>query len=96
MMSTTLSLVLSFLMAEVNTGVPNSGRRAAFTNNPDTWVYRASLHHLVISTFSMFKELHDSIYRVTIQLVTNLSLTSTEKFCFGLARPGQAKMELLF
>ena len=28
-------------------------------------------------------------YRVTIQLVQNLPLTSKHKFCFGLARPGQ-------
>ena len=57
MMSMTLSLVLCFLMAEVvellavYKSVPNGGRRycwkerVAFTNNPDTWVYRASLHH---------------------------------------------------
>ena len=30
------------------------------------------------------------------QVVTNLPLTSKSKFCFGLARPGQAKMECLF
>ena len=38
------------------------------------------------------------IYRVTIQLVANLPLTSKQKFHFGLARPGaragQAKTEL--
>ena len=36
------------------------------------------------------------LYRVTIQLVANLPLTSEQKFRFGLARPGQAKAELLF
>ena len=30
-------------------------------------------------------------YRVTIQLVGNLPLTSKQKFHFGLARPGQAR-----
>ena len=35
-----------------------------------------------------------AIYRVTIQLVQNLPLTSKLKFLFGLA--GQAKPELLF
>ena len=35
--------------------VLQEGERVAFTNNPDTWVYRASLHHLEISCFSMFK-----------------------------------------
>ena len=35
-------------------------------------------------------------YRVTIQLVQNLPLTSKQKFRFGLPWPGQAKAELLF
>ena len=35
-------------------------------------------------------------YRVNIQLVTNLLLTSKQKFRFGLSWPGQAKTELLF
>ena len=30
-------------------------------------------------------------YRVTIQLVANLPLTSKQKFHFGLARPGQSR-----
>ena len=30
------------------------------------------------------------LYRVIIQLVANLPLTSEQKFRFGLARPGQA------
>ena len=55
--------VVELLM--INKRIPNSGRRyytlegerATFTNNPDTWVYRASLHHLGISSISMFKEL---------------------------------------
>ena len=37
-----------------------------------------------------------SFYRVTIQLVANLSLTSKPKFRFGLAWPSQAKAEHLF
>ena len=31
------------------------------------------------------------LYRVTIQLVANLPLTSEQKFRFGLVRPGQAR-----
>ena len=30
------------------------------------------------------------VYRVTIQLVQNLPLTSKKKFCFGLSWPGQS------
>ena len=37
-----------------------------------------------------------SFYRVTIQLVANLSLTSKPKFRFGLAWPSQVKAKLLF
>ena len=35
-------------------------------------------------------------YMVAIQLVQNLPLTSKQKFCFCLARPVQAKQEILF
>ena len=35
-------------------------------------------------------------YRVTTSLAPNLLLTSKQKFCFGLATPGQGKTELLF
>ena len=38
----------------------------------------------------------DIVYRVTIQLVTNLPLASKQKLRFSLARPGQAKTELQF
>ena len=34
-------------------------------------------------------------YRVTEQLVQNLPLTSKQKFLFGLAWPGRAKVGLL-
>ena len=37
-----------------------------------------------------------SKYRVTHQVVTNLPLTSQQKFRFGLACPDQAKTELMF
>ena len=36
------------------------------------------------------------LYRVTHQVVQNLLWTSKQKFCFGLVRPGQAKIELVF
>ena len=32
-----------------------------------------------------------NVYRVTIQLVTNLPVTSKQKFCFGLAWPSLAR-----
>ena len=35
-------------------------------------------------------------YRVTHHVGQNLLLNSKQKFCFGLARPGQAKTEILF
>ena len=35
-------------------------------------------------------------YRVTHHVVQNLLLTAKQKFCFGLARPGQVKTELMF
>ena len=35
-------------------------------------------------------------YRVTHQVVQNLPFTSNQKFCFVLARPGQAITELVF
>ena len=65
----TLPLVLSFLTAEVvelltvNKRISNGGRGVAFTNNPDRWLYRASSHHLGISSFSMSKELYDCFYK---------------------------------
>ena len=37
-----------------------------------------------------------ALYRVTHQVEPNFPLTSKQKFCFGLARPGQSKTELLF
>ena len=37
-----------------------------------------------------------ALYRVTIQLVANLPLTSEQKFRFGLDRPGQARPERNF
>ena len=36
------------------------------------------------------------LYRVTRQVVPNLTLTSKQKFCFGLARSGQARPKLNF
>ena len=48
-----------------------------------------SENHAIYSMYSC-------LYRVTIQLVTNLPLTSKQKFRFGLARSGQAKIDLLF
>ena len=39
--------------------------------------------------------IHGQIYRVTHHIGQNLLLTSKQKFRFGLARPGQPKMELL-
>ena len=35
-------------------------------------------------------------YRVTIPFVQNLPLTSKQKLCFGLARPGQARSKWNF
>ena len=35
-----------FLVLMVLQEILLEGERVAFTNNPDTWVYRASLHHL--------------------------------------------------
>ena len=43
-------------------------------------------------TYFKFDQIH---YRVTKQLVPNLLLTLEQKFCFGQARTGQAKAELL-
>ena len=35
-----------FLVLMVLQEILLKGERVAFTNNPDTWVYRATLHHL--------------------------------------------------
>ena len=40
---------------------------------------------------NIVKQLSLHMYRVNIQLVANLPLTSKPKFHFGLARPGQAR-----
>ena len=37
-----------------------------------------------------------ALYRVTIQLVTKLPLTSKQKFRYGLAWPSQAKADPMF
>ena len=51
---------------------------------PTTWTNQKTC------IFAMLAMIH-STYRVTIQLVQNLLLTSKLKFRFGLARPGQAR-----
>ena len=41
-------------------------------------------------------QIKERVYRATHHVVKNLPLISKQKFLFGLARPGQAKTELLF
>ena len=53
--------------------------------DPASWLPREFMQPLLTS-----------LYRVNIQLVQNLPLTSKHRFRYGLARPGQAKAEPLF
>ena len=50
--------------------------------------------------FNWFKIVYGPIqfpkYRVTHQIEPNLPLTSQQKFCFGLSRPGQARPKCYF
>ena len=49
------------------------------------------LHHLKVQNMLSYFYGPKLMYRVTIQLVANLPLTSKQKFCFGLAWPGLAR-----
>ena len=62
--------------------VGNFPKHAVVTKQP--WIFQLKNHQIA------------NLYRVTIPLVQNLSLTSRQKFRFGQARTGQAKTELLF
>ena len=56
-----------------------------------TYTFKISSHSVTIQVSFMYNDLTLKLYRVTIQLVANLPLTSKQKFRSGLARPGQAR-----
>ena len=63
-------------------------RKSAITFDNVGWAYIALLQ---IATFKVQTISSLTVYRVTIQLVANLPLTSKQKFHFGLACPSLAR-----
>ena len=63
-------------------GVPGFAGGAGLESTSSEMNLKLELIHLLMRI---------RIYRVTIQLVTKLLLTSKQNFSFGLARPGEAR-----